>query len=144
MVTMTAGALAGSAVPQSDDGFLLLCFCAFFKSSGKWALFQILLVPSSILDRLYCCLQVYVMEIIGFQRRWKRVPWVRWEVNFAFHQSSTSSFNSLVTITFFIPYSLGKLAATLVIQKYPDNWWIYEFYLGLATGGDGIQHNFFF
>ena len=42
------------------------------------------------------------MEAIGFERRLERFPWI--------------SYNSLVTITFFIPYCLGKIAATVAIQ----------------------------
>ena len=42
------------------------------------------------------------MEAIGFERRWTRFPWI--------------SYNSLVTITFFIPYCLGKMAATFVVH----------------------------
>ena len=42
------------------------------------------------------------MEAIGFERRLESFPWI--------------SYNSLVTITFFIPYCLGKIAATVVVQ----------------------------
>ena len=43
------------------------------------------------------------MEAIGFERRLEKFPWI--------------SYNSLVTITFFIPYCLGKIAASVVIHN---------------------------
>ena len=59
------------------------------------------------------------MEAVGFQRRCSHFRWI--------------SFHSLAAVTFFIPYSLGKMAATLYIQHISDEWRSFERYIGLFT-----------
>ena len=58
------------------------------------------------------------MEAIGFERRLERFPWI--------------SYNSLVTITFFIPYALGKVAATVVVQHL-GVWRKFEMWIAVAS-----------
>ena len=58
------------------------------------------------------------MEAIGFDRRLERFPWI--------------SYNSLVTITFFIPYALGKVAATVVVQHL-GVWRKFEMWIAVAS-----------
>ena len=58
------------------------------------------------------------MEAIGFERRWTRFPWI--------------SYNSLVTITFFIPYCLGKIAATVVVEEM-KSWREFEKWVAVAS-----------
>ena len=58
------------------------------------------------------------MEAIGFERRLKRFPWI--------------SYNSLVTVTFFIPYCLGKLAATYVVEQL-EVWREFEKWVAVAS-----------
>ena len=58
------------------------------------------------------------MEAIGFERRLERFPWI--------------SYNSLVTITFFIPYCLGKIAATVVVQNL-EVWRKFEMWIAVAS-----------
>jgi len=100
MVTMALGAFLETFMQT----FWSLCAFTFLNSFGKWAVFQITLVGDlqTLQTDQNFVLQVYLMEAIGFERRLERFPWI--------------SYNSLVTITFFIPYCLGKIAATVVIQ----------------------------
>ena len=58
------------------------------------------------------------MEAIGFDRRLERFPWI--------------SYNSLVTITFFIPYCLGKIAATVVVEEL-KSWREFEKWVAVAS-----------
>ena len=58
------------------------------------------------------------MEAIGYERRFKSFPWI--------------SYNSLVTITFFIPYCLGKIAATAVVQEML-HWRNFECWIAVAS-----------
>ena len=58
------------------------------------------------------------MEAIGFERRLERFPWI--------------SYNSLVTVTFFIPYCLGKLAATYVVEQL-EVWRKFEMWIAVAS-----------
>ena len=58
------------------------------------------------------------MEAIGFERRLERFPWI--------------SYNSLVTITFFIPYCLGKIAATVVVHHL-EVWRKFERWIAVAS-----------
>ena len=59
------------------------------------------------------------MKAIGFERRWTRFPWI--------------SYNSLVTITFFIPYCLGKMAATFVVHHIWSDWRDFERWVAVAS-----------
>ena len=58
------------------------------------------------------------MEAIGFERRLQRFPWI--------------SYNSLVTVTFFIPYCLGKIAATFVVHQM-ESWRQFERWIAVAS-----------
>ena len=58
------------------------------------------------------------MEAIGFERRLKSFPWI--------------SYNSLVTITFFIPYCLGKIAATKVVEELKE-WRKFEMWIAVVS-----------
>ena len=58
------------------------------------------------------------MEAIGFERRLQRFPWI--------------SYNSLVTVTFFIPYCLGKMAATFVVHQM-EAWRQFERWIAVAS-----------
>ena len=77
--------------------FAYVCICTFLNSFGKWALFQVALV--------------YLMEVIGFRKRFHTLYWI--------------SYNSVATITIFIPYSLGKILSSAVVQSLP-NWRQFE------------------
>ena len=119
MVTMALGAFLETFAYH----FWLLCAFTFLNSFGKWALFQVTLVKprNSLLVEtfdLHRSLQVYLMEVIGFERRLERFPWI--------------SYNSLVTITFFIPYALGKVAATVVVQHL-GVWRMFEKWIAVAS-----------
>ena len=118
MVTMALGAFLETLVHD----FYLLCACTFLNSFGKWALFQVTLVTSKVLAKktigLHLSLQVYLSESIGFERRLERFPWI--------------SYNSLVTITFFIPYCLGKMVATKVVEHL-KLWREFEKWIAVAS-----------
>ena len=117
MVTMALGAFLETWVYS----FPLLCACTFLNSFGKWALFQVTLVTSNLLEKtlgFHRSLQVYLMEAIGFERRLKSFPWI--------------SYNSLVTITFFIPYCLGKIAATRVVEEL-KYWREFEMWIAVVS-----------
>ena len=117
MVTMAAGAFLETWAPD----FWLLCACTFLNSFGKWALFQVTLVgtiSTTGSSKLYQIAQVYLMEAIGFERRLQRFPWI--------------SYNSLVTVTFFIPYCLGKIAATFVVHQM-ESWRQFERWIAVAS-----------
>ena len=106
MVTMALGAFLETFM----QSFWALCAFTFLNSFGKWAVFQITLVGDLQIvqtDQNFV-MQVYLMEAIGFERRLERFPWI--------------SYNSLVTITFFIPYCLGKIAASVVIMYIWEYW----------------------
>ena len=120
MVTMALGAFLETFAYH----FWLLCAFTFLNSFGKWALFQVTLVKprNSLLVEtfdLHRSLQVYLMEAIGFERRLERFPWI--------------SYNSLVTITFFIPYCLGKMAATFVVHHIWSDWRDFERWVAVAS-----------
>ena len=116
MVTMALGAFLETFMQT----FWSLCAFTFLNSFGKWAVFQITLVGDlqTLQTDQNFVLQVYLMEAIGFERRLERFPWI--------------SYNSLVTITFFIPYCLGKIAATLVIQNVWQDWRNFERWQAVA------------
>ena len=117
MVTMALGAF----LETFAYSFWLLCAFTFLNSFGKWAVFQVTLVTSKIPSEtfgLHRSLQVYLMEAIGFERRLERFPWI--------------SYNSLVTITFFIPYCLGKIAATVVVEEL-KSWREFEKWVAVAS-----------
>ena len=66
---------------------------------------------------LQVCL-LYLVEIMGFQRRFKKFYWI--------------SYNFVAGITLFIPYCLGKIVTTLFISFHPE-WRKFELYLGLIS-----------
>ena len=116
MVTMALGAFLETFMQT----FWSLCAFTFLNSFGKWAVFQITLVGhlQTLQTDQNFVLQVYLMEAIGFERRLERFPWI--------------SYNSLVTITFFIPYCLGKIAATVVIHYIWQDWRNFERWQAVA------------
>ena len=100
MITMSLGALLETFMPS----FAYVCIFTFLNSFGKWALFQVALV--------------YLMEVIGFRKRFHTLYWI--------------SYNSVATITIFIPYSLGKILSSAVVQSLP-NWRQFERWIALGT-----------
>merc|ERR1711971_2654 len=112
MVTMALGAFLETWM----TGFYLLCACTFLNSFGKWALFQVTLVTSN--QDSWPPGKPPGLPWIGFERRLKRFPWI--------------SYNSLVTVTFFIPYCLGKLAATYVVEQLVV-WREFEMWVAVAS-----------
>ena len=84
--------------------FELVLLMVFFNSFGRQALFQI-------------CLLI-LFEIIGVKKRFKRFYWI--------------SYNSLAGVTFFIPYSLGKLIGTVNFSIFTD-WREAELWFGVLT-----------
>ena len=100
MLTMSSGAILETFMQSFPTVFIM----TFLNSFGKWALFQICLL--------------YLMEIIGFQKRFRKFYWI--------------SYNSVAGISFLIPYCLGKIVATFIVTYYPD-WRHFELYIGVGS-----------